>query len=100
MDIIKANIPNKDTEVKPRSFKLKSSHIDENHPLIKLAKAKGFKLFGSPTTSDRAVMPYASLKMGPGDSNRSHTADEYILLSEISEGIEKTINLFEDFFAK
>ncbi|MBQ3689855.1 MAG: M20 family metallo-hydrolase [Bacteroidales bacterium] len=100
LDIIKANIPNKDTEVKPRSFKLKSSHIDENHPLIKLAKAKGFKLFGSPTTSDRAVMPYASLKMGPGDSNRSHTADEYILLSEISEGIEKTINLFEDFFAK
>ncbi len=98
LDIIKANIPNKDTEVKPRSFKLKSSHIDENHPFIKLAASKGFKLFGSPTTSDRAVMPYASLKVGPGDSNRSHTADEYILLEEITSGIEKTIGLFEDFF--
>ena len=98
LDIIKENIPNKDTEIKPRSFKLKSSHIDENHPFIKLASQKGFKLFGSPTTSDRAVMPYASLKVGPGDSNRSHTADEYILISEIEDGIEKTINLFEDFF--
>jgi len=43
-------------------------------------------------------MPYASVKMGPGDSNRSHTADEYILLSEITEGVEKTVNLFEKFF--
>ena len=98
LDIIRENIPNKDTEVKPRSFKLKSSHIDENHPFIKLAAEKGFKLFGSPTTSDRAVMPYASLKMGPGDSNRSHTADEYILLSEIRSGVEKTVDLFEEFF--
>ena len=98
LDIIKQNIPNKDTEIKPRSFKLKSSHIDENHPFIKLAEKQGFKLFGSPTTSDRAVMPYASLKMGPGDSNRSHTADEYILIEEITSGVKKTINLFEEFF--
>lgn len=98
LDIIRREIPNKDTEVKPRSFKLKSSHIDENHPFIQLAAKRGFKLFGSPTTSDRAVMPYASLKMGPGDSNRSHTADEYILLSEITDGIEKTVALFEEFF--
>jgi acetylornithine deacetylase len=45
-------------------------------------------------------MPYASLKMGPGDSNRSHTADEYILLSEIREGVEKTVGLFEEFFGR
>lgn len=100
LDIIKANIPNKDTEVKPRSFKLKSSHIDEDHPFIKLAAAKGFHLFGSPTTSDRAVMPYPSVKVGPGDSNRSHTADEYILLSEIREGVEKTAELFEEYFGR
>lgn len=98
LDIIKANIPNKDTEVKPRSFKLKSSHIDVEHPFIKVAKKQGFNLFGSPTTSDRAVMPYPSVKVGPGDSNRSHTADEYILLSEIREGVEKTAGLFEEFF--
>jgi len=98
LDVIKANIPNKDTEVKPRSFKLKSSHIDENHPFVKVAEKQGFKLFGSPTTSDRAVMPYASVKVGPGDSNRSHTADEYIKLSEIREGVEKTVELFEEFF--
>ncbi len=97
LDIIKANIPNKDTEVKPRSFKLKSSQIDFEHPFIKVAKSQGFKLFGSPTTSDRAVMPYASVKVGPGDSNRSHTADEYIKLDEITDGIEKTIKLFEEF---
>ena len=100
LDIIRQNIPNKDTEVKPRSFKLKSSHIDENHPFIKLAAAKGFHLFGSPTTSDRAVMPYPSVKVGPGDSNRSHTADEYILLSEIREGVEKTAELFEEYFGR
>jgi len=99
LDIVRANIPNKDTEVNPRSFKLKSSHIDEEHPFIKTAKELGFNLFGSPTTSDRAVMPYPSVKMGPGDSNRSHTADEYIKISEITEGVEKTIGLFEKFFA-
>lgn len=99
LDVIRENLPNKDTEVKPRSFKLKSSHIDENHPFIKLAEKEGFKLFGSPTTSDRAVMSYPSLKMGPGDSNRSHTADEYIKLSEIEDGVKKTVDLFEKFFA-
>lgn len=98
LDVIRTNIPNKDTEVKPRSFKLKSSHIDVNHPFVKVAEKQGIKLFGSPTTSDRAVMPYRSVKMGPGDSNRSHTADEYIKLSEITEGVEKTVNLFEEFF--
>lgn len=98
LDVIKANIPNKDTEVKPRSFKLKSSHIDVNHPFVKVAEKQGIKLFGSPTTSDRAVMPYRSVKMGPGDSNRSHTADEYIKLSEITEGVKKTVELFEEFF--
>ncbi len=100
LDVIKANIPNKDTDVKPRSFKLKSSHIDVNHPFVKVAEKQGIKLFGSPTTSDRAVMPYRSVKMGPGDSNRSHTADEYIKLSEITEGVKKTVELFEEFFGE
>ena len=67
---------------------------------MRITRLSNLRLFGSPTTSDRAVMPYASLKMGPGDSNRSHTADEYILLSEIREGVEKTVDLFEDFFKK
>ncbi len=100
LDVIKANLPNKDTDVKPRSFKLKSSHIDVNHPFVKVAEKQGIKLFGSPTTSDRAVMPYRSVKMGPGDSNRSHTADEYIKLSEITEGVKKTVELFEEFFGE
>ncbi len=99
-DLILKNIPNKDTEVKPRAFKICPSSMDENHPFITLAKEKGFKLFGSPTCSDRALIPYQSIKIGPGDSNRSHTADEFIYLDEIYKGIEQTNQLLKDFFAK
>ncbi|MCQ2973917.1 MAG: M20 family metallo-hydrolase [Bacteroidales bacterium] len=96
LELIQKALPN--SEIKPRSFRLRSSQIDVNHKFVQCAKNMGFNLFGSPTTSDRAFIPYQSVKMGPGDSNRSHTADEYILLSEITEGVQKTINLFENFF--
>lgn len=75
-------------EAKARSFRLGSSRIDENHPLVQAALALGRTPFGSPTLSDQALMPWPSMKMGPGDSRRSHTADEYILVSELREAIE------------
>ena len=82
-------------EVKPRSFRLNSSGISPDHPLVKRGIAMGLNTYGSPTTSDQAVIPYPSIKMGPGDSARSHTANEYILLSEIADGIETYIRLLE-----
>ena len=75
-------------EAKARSFRLNSSHISPEHPLVRRAEALGRKPFGSPTLSDQALMPFPSMKMGPGDSSRSHTADEYIRISEISEAID------------
>jgi len=83
------------SEVSPRSFRLNSSGINANHPLVKRGIETGLRVYGSPTTSDQAVIPYPSVKMGPGDSARSHTADEYILTSEISEGIATYIKLLE-----
>ena len=75
------------SEVKARSTRLGSSGIDINHPLVQRIIAMGGKPFGSPTLSDQALMPFPSLKMGPGQSSRSHTADEYIELGEIREAI-------------
>lgn len=83
------------SEVKPRSFRLNSSGISMDHPFALKAKQLGVRCFGSPTTSDQAVIPCPSVKIGPGDSARSHTADEYILKSEIHSGIEKYIQLLE-----
>ena len=75
-------------EAKPRSTRVRASAIALDHPLVVAAKAIGRKTFLSPTTSDRAIMQgLAALKMGVGESSRSHTADEYVLLSEIEEGI-------------
>lgn len=82
-------------DVKPRSFRLNSSGISPDHPLVKRGIAMGLNTYGSPTTSDQAVIPYPSIKMGPGDSARSHTANEYILISEIAGGIETYITLLE-----
>jgi acetylornithine deacetylase len=81
------------SEVKPRSLRLNSSGISENHPFAKLAKGKGIKIYGSPTTSDQAIISCPSVKMGPGDSARSHTADEFIYKSEIISGIERYVEL-------
>jgi acetylornithine deacetylase len=79
--------------IQPRSTRLKSTSISSEHPLIISGKELGRKPYGSPTTSDKALMPFPALKMGPGDSARSHTADEYIFVSEINEGIELYIDL-------
>ncbi|MCD8165612.1 MAG: M20 family metallo-hydrolase [Bacteroides sp.] len=74
-------------EVKAHSFRLNSSRIEPKHPVVRRAIALGRAPFGSPTLSDQALMPFPSLKMGPGESSRSHTADEYIRISELEEAI-------------
>ena len=76
-----------ESDVQARSFRLNSSRIDLSHPLVQKIISLGGKPFGSPTLSDQALMPFPSLKMGPGQSSRSHTADEYIELKEIDEAI-------------
>ena len=81
------------SEVKARSFRLNSSHISATHPVVKALTAMGKKPFGSPTLSDQALMPFPSLKMGPGESSRSHTADEYIVRSEITDAISTYTSL-------
>jgi len=83
------------SEVHPRSFRLNSSGINADHPLVQRGVEMGLPIYGSPTTSDQAVIPYPSIKMGPGDSARSHTANEYILIDEIREGIATYIRLLE-----
>lgn len=82
-------------EAKARSFRLNSSHISTDHPLVKRAMEMGLKPFGSPTLSDQALMPFPSLKMGPGESCRSHTADEYILIDEIEDAIKMYMELLD-----
>ena len=79
----------------PRSTRMKSTSIALNHPLVKAGIQLGKGYYGSPTTSDKALMPFPTLKMGPGDSARSHTADEFIYLREIEEGINCYIQLIE-----
>lgn len=83
-ETIKAHVK---SEVKPRSFSLNSSSISPEHPIVKRCRELGLSAYGSPTTSDQAVLPWTSLKIGPGDSARSHTANEYIRLDEIEQGI-------------
>jgi acetylornithine deacetylase/succinyl-diaminopimelate desuccinylase-like protein len=82
-------------DVQPRSMRLRSTSIPLDHPLVKAGISQGRSYYGSPTTSDKALMPFVSLKMGPGDSARSHTADEYIYIREIGEGIEGYIRLLD-----
>ncbi|MFY9153701.1 MAG: M20 family metallo-hydrolase [Prolixibacteraceae bacterium] len=82
-----------ESEVKPRSFRLNSSGIPLSHPLVQRGIKMGLTYYGSPTTSDQAVLPYTSIKIGPGDSARSHTADEYILISELEEGFRIYVDL-------
>lgn len=74
--------------VVPRSLRMRSSSIAMDHPVVRAGLALGRTVYGSPTTSDKALMPFPTLKMGPGDSARSHTADEYIYTEEIEEGIK------------
>ena len=83
------------SEVKAHSFRLKSSRIDPEHPLIKKCVAMGMKPFGSPTLSDQALMHFPSFKLGPGESSRSHSADEFIRISEIADAIAKYKELLD-----
>ena len=83
------------SECRARSFRLHSSRIDLNHPLVERCVALGLQPFGSPTLSDQALMPFASLKLGPGQSARSHSADEYIMVSEIEHAIGLYLRLLE-----
>ena len=84
------------SELKARSFRLSSSKIDESHPFVQACIREGLTPFGSPTLSDQALMRFPSLKLGPGDSSRSHTADEYIKISEIDAAISLYVKLLRE----
>ena len=92
IDTIRANIR---AYIKPRSIRLKPSSIPVDHPIVRAGLALGRHTYGSPTTSDQAVLNCPSLKCGPGLSARSHSADEFIYLREIGEGIEGYIQMLE-----
>jgi acetylornithine deacetylase len=86
--------------VDPRSVRLNSSSVERNHPMVQSGVLIGRQLYGSPTTSDQALMSFPTFKMGPGDSSRSHTANEFIYLHEIEEGIDLYIQLLNIFNLK
>lgn len=94
-EVLKTIQENVKGEVKPRSVRMRSTSIALDHVLVKAGKDLGKGHYGSDTTSDKALMPFATLKMGPGDSARSHTADEFIYIKEIEEGIVDYIHLLE-----
>jgi len=89
-DIISSHVK---SEVKARSFRLSPSSISMGHPLVKRCLELGMKPFGSPTLSDQALMRFPSLKLGPGESSRSHSADEFIRLSEIDDAIDTYLKI-------
>ncbi len=91
-EIIRQNVQ---SQVTPRSMRLRSTGINVNHPLVQSGISLGKSCYGSPTSSDKALMPFPALKCGPGDSARSHTADEFIFLKEIREGIEGYVGMLE-----
>ncbi|AYN69186.1 M20/M25/M40 family metallo-hydrolase [Euzebyella marina] len=93
-EILKKEAP---CELQERSLKLNSSAIDKDHPLVKSGIALGRKTYGSPTLSDQAALTCQSLKLGPGDSTRSHSADEYIYVKEIEDGVDLYIKLLKGF---
>lgn len=82
-------------ELKPRSLRLKPSKIGAQHPIVQAAEKLAIPCFGSPTLSDQALLNCPSVKIGPGHSGRSHTADEYILLDELKQGIQTYQHLIE-----
>lgn len=92
LDIVRQHV---NCEVKPRSIRLKPSFIPKDHPIVQAGLALGRTTYGSPTTSDQALLDIPSLKLGPGDSARSHMADEFIYLNEIEEGVRLYINMLE-----
>lgn len=92
-EILTALKDNIRSQFKPRTTRMKPTSIAMDHPLVQAGIALGRSYYGSPTTSDKALMPFPALKMGPGDSARSHTADEYIYVDEIRQGIDLYIQL-------
>jgi len=92
LDIIRAHVS---CDVTPRSVRLKPSSISKNHPVVQAGIALGRTTYGSPTTSDQALLDIPSLKLGPGDSARSHMADEFIFVDEIEDGIGLYIDILK-----
>jgi acetylornithine deacetylase len=90
LEDIRSNIT---SSIEPRSMRLRSSMIAMDHPLVKAGLELGRTTYGSPTTSDKALMPFPALKMGPGDSARSHSANEFIYMDEIWQGIDLYIRI-------
>lgn len=97
-EILETIASNVQSSVKPRSLRLRSSGIALDHIAVKAGLALGKSYYGSVTTSDKALMPFPALKMGPGDSARSHTADEFIFIQEIEEGVLTYIQLLSTIF--
>ncbi|HZY78753.1 MAG TPA: M20 family metallo-hydrolase [Cyclobacteriaceae bacterium] len=94
-DILEEIKRNVKCTVQPRSLRLRPSGIPKDHPLLLSAQKLGKKMYGSPTTSDQALIPVPSIKVGPGDSARSHSADEFIYIDEIEAGIATYTRLIE-----
>ena len=94
VEILQNNFP--DVSITPRSTRLNSSRISPEHPIVKAGMSLGRQTYGSPTLSDQSCLPCQSVKMGPGDTNRSHSADEFIYINELKEGINIYIDLFQE----
>lgn len=92
LELIKQNV---DCDVTARSMRLRSTSIAADHPIVKAGLALGLKPYGSATMSDKALMPFPALKIGPGDSARSHMADEYVFTEEINKGIDIYVQLLK-----
>ena len=92
LELIEQNV---DCDVTARSMRLRSTSIAADHPIVKAGLALGLKPYGSATMSDKALMPFPALKIGPGDSARSHMADEYVFTDEISKGIDIYVQLLK-----
>lgn len=90
LEIIRAHVQ---SEVTPRSMRMRATRIEADHAIVKAGISLGKTTYGSPTCSDKALMPFPALKCGPGDSARSHTADEYIYVDEIRQGIEQYVKM-------
>jgi acetylornithine deacetylase len=93
LEIIRTQVK---SEVTPRSTRLNSSTIPMDHPIVKAGIKLGKKTYGSPTMSDQALLPIPSLKVGPGHSARSHSADEFIYVAEVNDGVEFYIQLLQE----
>ncbi len=92
LSLIKSSLQ---SSVQARSTRLGSSPLDESHPVARRARELGFECFGSPTTSNQSLVRFPTVKIGPGDSARSHTADEYVTLGELREGLEGYLRLLD-----